>query len=50
MSWKGFQKMASRNVPNNFTVFGRSVYLHKVDYFEGNVGNDCIVLYFSEIK
>jgi len=28
-SWKCFHKMASRNVSNNFTVAGKSVYLHK---------------------
>jgi hypothetical protein len=28
-SWKGFYKMASRNVSNIFTVTGRSVQLHK---------------------
>jgi hypothetical protein len=28
-SWKGFHKMAFRNISNAFTVAGRSVYLHK---------------------
>jgi hypothetical protein len=28
-SWKGFQKMASRNVPNKLIVAGRSAQLHK---------------------
>ena len=49
-SWKGFHKMSSRNVLNTFTVAGTSVELHKGLFLMKRSLNNCIVLYFSEIK
>ena len=49
-SWKGFHKMASRNVSNTLTVPGRKVYLHKGTFWRTCSLNDHNVLYFSEIK
>jgi hypothetical protein len=46
-SWKGFHKMASRNVSNICTVAGRSAELHKLKEISWN---DCTVWYFSEMK
>ena len=47
-SWKGFHKMVSRNFPNTFPIAGRSVYLHKADYFEWNVPE--MILFFVFLR
>ena len=51
-SWKGFHKMASRNVSNIFkTRNWAEVYIYKRGLFRRKCGlNDCTVLYFIEIK
>jgi len=46
-SWKGFHKMASRNVSNICTVAGRSAELHKLKKISWN---DCTVWYFLQMK
>jgi len=47
--WKGFHKMASRNVSNTITVAGRSVLLQKRGQFWRKCSlNDFTVLCFSE--
>ena len=49
-SWKGFHKMASRNVSNTFSVAGRSDSCTKGVCWRKCILNYCTVLYFSEIK
>jgi hypothetical protein len=44
-SWKGFHKIASRNVSNNCTVAGRRVWLRK-----GNLNVCAVFFYFLENK
>jgi hypothetical protein len=49
-SWKGFHRMASRNVSNTFTVAVKSVQLHKGCVSKENIWNDCTVCCLSEIN
>jgi len=49
-SWKGFHRMASRNVSNTLTVAGRNVQLHKGTVLKEDSWNDSTVYYLSEVK
>ena len=49
-SWKGFNKIASRNVSNCLTLAGRSLQLHKGLFWRKCSLNDYTAVYFSEVR